>query len=170
MLRTLEKLHCPHGLRLVISGTRLGRPDVWYWLDRWMRRHGPPGLLIVGCARGVDAQAIAWAVERNVRYQVFRAAWRRPDGSKDLSAGNKRNAAMVAAARPGDWLLAFPDVESRGTPDCAAKGRRAGLRVHVCPPAWPSRSGVLPSLKVRRVVSSAWTSSLESRLAARWAL
>lgn len=111
---------------------------MWYWLDRFVLRHGRPELVIVGCARGVDAQARAWAKARGLPFDVHRADW-----SLGRRAGHVRNGAMVAAARPGDWLLAFPDVESRGTPDCARRGAQAGLRVVMCPPARPSRSGVL---------------------------
>jgi hypothetical protein len=44
-----------------------------------------------------------------------------------------RNQAMVDAAEPGNWLLAFPSGESRGTRDCMRRGVERGLRVYEMP-------------------------------------
>lgn len=103
-----------------------------------MRRHGLPTLLIVGCARGVDAAAQGWARAHRVQLRVCVADW-----TRGKVAGHLRNQEMVSHAEPGDWLLAFPSVDSRGTHDCVRRGRRAGLRVVICPPARPSRSATL---------------------------
>lgn len=114
---------------LVVTGTRYGRPDVNYWLARWADRHGIPARMHVGDALGVDRQAYDWAVARGVDRLVFQANW----AAFGKGAGPSRNQRMVDAAEPGDWLLAFPMGESRGTRDCMRRGVERGLRVVECP-------------------------------------
>lgn len=114
-------------MRLIVTGTRHGRADLRAVLDAFVADHGEPDLVLVGDARGVDAQARAWAITRGLRHQVFLANWQ----AHGLRAGPLRNAAMVAAAEPGDWCLALPDARSRGTWDCVRRARARGLLVVV---------------------------------------
>lgn len=116
-------------MKLVVTGTRRGRPDVAYWLDRWARRYGLPEVLIVGDADGVDAQAVMWCGETRPLLQrvVVNPLLASPHRYHD------RNQRMVDAAEPGDHCLAFPDPESRGTWDCVRRARARGLRVFVLP-------------------------------------
>lgn len=42
-----------------------------------------------------------------------------------------RNQRMVDLAESGDYLLAFPDADSRGTWDCYRRGKARGLKCYV---------------------------------------
>lgn len=108
--------------RLVVTGTRLGRPDVWAKLDEYLDAFGEPELVILGDGKGVDAQAAGFFQGLSIPTRVFAADW-----MSGPNAGPKRNQEMVNAARPGDHLLAFPDESSRGTWDCYRRGQKAGL-------------------------------------------
>jgi hypothetical protein len=112
-------------VRLVVTGTREGHPLVHHYLDRFVARWGRPDTIILGDARGVDAQAGWWARLRGVPRETHVADWRK----LGLKAGNRRNQAMVDAAEPGDWCLGFPAPASIGTIDCMERARVRGLRV-----------------------------------------
>lgn len=114
-------------MRLLVTGSRMGHPDTWLALDSWLAFNGKPELVILGDARGVDAQAARWALARGLKTVVCRARW----ATLGLSAGHVRNLAMVALCQPGDHCLAFPRANSRGTLNCMAQARSAGLVVHV---------------------------------------
>lgn len=114
---------------LLITGSRHGRPDVAYWLDRWVDKHGRPSMVVLGDARGVDSQAREWCEKRGLRFSIIYAEWER----LGKRAGPVRNQEMVDAAQPGDWLLAFPWGDSRGTRDCMRRGVERGLRVYEMP-------------------------------------
>jgi hypothetical protein len=114
---------------------------VRYWLTRWMRRYGRPEALIVGCARGVDRQAIRWAYRNDIPVEKFVAQWTKV-GKR---AGRDRNKVMIDRVPRDSWIIAFPDVESRGTPHAIGYARTRGLHVFVCPPAWPDRSSLRPA-------------------------
>lgn len=116
-------------MRLLVTGTRRGRPDVELWLGRWMQRHDVPSLLVVGDARGVDAQAYAWG--RLVGAAIKREAVDRTRPSPERY--RERNARMVEQCEPGDHCLALPDADSRGTWHCVRLARRAQLTVFVLP-------------------------------------
>lgn len=116
--------------RLVITGTRYGRPGVWDALDSWVNVFGPPRELILGGARGVDHQALEWArcqVRDGLNFPIVfeRAEWLR----FQKRAGPMRNLRMVQRADPGDHLLAFPKLrgDSPGTYHCHAAGLARGL-------------------------------------------
>ena len=113
--------------RLVVTGTRQGRADVWLLLDEFVQKYGVPSMVLVGDARGVDEDARAWALARGIPLKVFKADWE----THGRSAGPLRNSTMVNAAEPGDWCLAFPKEESRGTRDCVRKAKIRGLSVFV---------------------------------------
>lgn len=113
--------------KLVVTGTRYGRDDVWALLDEFLAKHGVPTTLIVGDAAGVDASAIAWAKARHIPYEMFEAHWKR----YGQTAGPLRNTQMIAATKAGDYCLAFPARKSAGTWDCVRKAEARGLLVTV---------------------------------------
>jgi hypothetical protein len=122
------------GLRLVVTGSREGRPDVWYWLDRWVAKYGAPELVILGDARGVDAQAQAWCEARDYNGIEFLATWRKHYNAKGGDMGGTlRNIDMVNAARRGDWCVGFPRPKSRGTWQCLGYAARQRLHAYACP-------------------------------------
>lgn len=123
--------------RLLISGTRSGRPDVTNALDAFIREHGAPRL-VVCCGdydikthkatfRGVDKQGRDWAIKRKLKHIEVLALWH----VHDKAAGPIRNGHAVWHCGEGDWLVAFPSIggDSKGTRDCISQARRAGLQV-----------------------------------------
>jgi hypothetical protein len=80
---------------------------------------------------GVDALALELCKREGWGYEVHVAEW----GVYGRSAGFRRNAQMVAACRPGDHALAFPDPfrPSKGTWHCAGLATDAKLLVTVVP-------------------------------------
>lgn len=129
--------------RLVITGTRRGRTDVFFVLDEYVRLFGVPWLVLGGdirkgeySAQGVDAQAREWARLRGVHGLVVYAYWDR----LRRRAGPERNSRMVGHGRPGrDRLLAFPDAESVGTHGCYAAGKSYGLFCAYAEPGWQNQ-------------------------------
>lgn len=115
--------------RLVITGTRWGRPDVWAALDQWVDAFGLPRLLVLGGAHGVDRQALDWSHDRRRAGLVFPVDVVRADWARyGKAAGPIRNMQMVERAGPGDHLLAFPDaLLSPGTYHCHGAGLERGL-------------------------------------------
>jgi hypothetical protein len=107
-------------MKLAVSGTREGSPDVVELLDGWVEIHGKPDLVIVGCARGVDSQARAWAKRRGYPLEVVVAEWEKYGRKK---AGFLRNQAIVDRLDPGDHLVAFPG-RGNGTYDCMQRAER----------------------------------------------
>lgn len=109
--------------RILITGSRewtdteaMGEELLWFGF----------GLVVHGAARGADkladalARGFGWPTEP---HPVTRAEWNRI-GKR---AGHLRNQRMVDLG--ADICLAFPTVDSRGTWDCAARARRAGIPV-----------------------------------------
>ncbi len=84
--------------------------------------------ILVGDAAGADSLTRLWAQAnaRHVVLKVFEADWNR----LGAAAGPKRNQRMVDA-KP-DLCVAFPG--GRGTADCVAKARRAGIPVETVEP------------------------------------
>jgi hypothetical protein len=113
-------------MRLVITGSRRGHPDVRRWLTAWHERHGAPQMCIVGDANGVDAEAFSVARELGWEVWMLRVDPSLPSPRRY----HDRNERMVGLACSGDVCLAFPDEESRGTYHCAWLAKRAGLTVH----------------------------------------
>lgn len=135
-------------MQLLVTGSREGREDVWYWLDRWVARYGQPSRLILGDARGVDMQARVWGMRTLGRERVhveYVPDWRDETGALDPQAGPRRNQRMVDLAHARDWCLAFPTPKSRGTWDCVERADAAGLYVAICPLYWPG-SGANPRM------------------------
>lgn len=80
--------------------------------------------ILTGGARGVDAQAAAWATRRNIPVEAIRPNWKK-DGD---AAPCRANARLAEAA---DAIIAFPGAE--GTADMMDQARHIGLPVHESP-------------------------------------
>lgn len=91
----------PEPFRLLVCGGRdyADRDALFAALDRAHAKR-PVSLLIHGAARGADTLAGEWAKARGIEPLPFPAAWRRPDGSRDNSAGPRRNQQMLDEGRP----------------------------------------------------------------------
>lgn len=111
-------------LRLVVSGSRYGRPDVWSALESWLAafRDDRPVRLYHGCAPGVDEQARCWGMRAGVQEERFPANW-----SRGKKAGPERNIRMVRAAGGGAHMLGFPGPKSVGTWHCYRVAANAEL-------------------------------------------
>jgi hypothetical protein len=109
------------GLRLLVCGGRgyADRDAVFAVLDRVHAERGIRGI-IEGGGTGADTLAREWAKERGVRCVTVPADW-----TFGRRAGPMRNAVMVAM-KP-DGVVAFPG--GRGTADCCAQARAAGITV-----------------------------------------
>jgi hypothetical protein len=81
-------------------------------------------VVISGGAQGVDTWAEAAARERGLAIEVFHADWKRL-GRK---AGPIRNGQIVKAS---DRIVAFWNVESRGTLNTIVQAHRAGLPIEI---------------------------------------
>jgi hypothetical protein len=79
-------------------------------------------LVISGGARGADTLAAEWAKARGVPCQVFMADW----AGLGRKAGPIRNARMIDEWSP-DLMVSF--LGGRGTADCVARAREAGVEV-----------------------------------------
>jgi hypothetical protein len=71
----------------------------------------------VGCARGLDAFALQWAIDNQISYRRYIADW----DAIGTEAGCLRNGVMLVDFKP-DRLLVFPG--GTGTTDCARKARK----------------------------------------------
>lgn len=78
--------------------------------------------LVHGDARGADQMSHRWAKKRGVQPVAMEALW---DTDGD-SAGTKRNARMIAFAKP-DLCVAFSG--GRGTANCMRLAREAGVEL-----------------------------------------
>lgn len=117
-------------LGLVVTGSRNGHEHVESLLDEWVRCFGVPRVVICGDARGVDAQARAWAHKRGFKKRVLNADWKRFGRHE---AGRQRNLEMVLKSVPGDHCVAFPSPTSTGTWDCVHKAVAHNLTVTIHP-------------------------------------
>lgn len=82
-------------------------------------------VLVLGDARGADADAKSIALEEGYGFDQFFAQWK----VHGKAAGPIRNGKMVASG--ADIALAFPIGESRGTRDCIDQARAAGIPVTI---------------------------------------
>lgn len=116
---------------LVITGTRRGREDAVTWFCWWIDTYGMPSRVIVGCARGIDRQAVEFFESIGVEVTVHRAKWWPVDGAGQVrfnaAAGPERNQAMVDDAPDDARLLALPWWDSAGTWDCVRRASARGL-------------------------------------------
>lgn len=105
-------------MRVVITGSRRGHPDLERWLTRWVERFGAPVIAVVGdnedTPGSVDKRAYEWFSARPGRchYLARVCVDRRLPSPQRFHVRDRQ---MVEIAKPGDWLLAFPDSQSRGT-------------------------------------------------------
>lgn len=119
-------------MRVGITGSRYGHPELLRWLAAWVARRGVPELFVFGdnedCEQSVDLQAYIWARERG--YPLLRC---RKDPAHGSLRFKRRNQLMVDVARvdgPGEAVFfAFPCPKSRGTYDCANRCKEAGVHV-----------------------------------------
>lgn len=113
--------------RILVTGSRnwTNKKAIWDALDQATADHNPERLIIVhgDCRTGADQHAITWAAKHRVSHEAFFANW----SQHGKAAGPIRNRAMVAAG--ADLCLAFPLGPSRGTRDCMAAARTAGIPV-----------------------------------------
>ena len=110
-----------------VTGSRYGHPWVKRTLGLWHAKQ-PITHLVLGCANGVDRQALEWALDKGVFSVVFTADWARLGNA----AGPERNDDMVKLGRQWSALwFGFPRGEfgSRGTLDCMDRALVAGLAV-----------------------------------------
>lgn len=106
------------------GGRRLrDRGLVYDALDLVLAELGGTFLLVHGAAAGADTLADEWAADRGCTALPYPAQWTRPDGTRDLSAGHRRNAEMVALLP--DQLIAFPGGE--GTASAVRMARRRAI-------------------------------------------
>ena len=123
-------------MKLLVTGTRHGRSDVEYWLDRWVKRFGAPDLVVLGDShlwveeRGVDLQAYEWAKFHGFERKVEFALARIPSPQRFFYERNQR---MANHLRAGDWGLGFPDRDSRGTWQTLRFARERGATAYACP-------------------------------------
>lgn len=112
-------------MRVLVCGGRYGCESVESELSA-LHADIPFSLLIHGGATGVDSQAGCWAYANQVPIKVYRAAWRKPDGTRDRSAGPRRNARMLHEEQP-DLVVAFPG--GKGTADMVRRAKAADVPV-----------------------------------------
>lgn len=119
--------------RILVTGSRLWSASAP--VREALLAHGP-GLVVHGGARGLDtiaasvAKRLGWPTER---HEVTSREWE----EHGPSAGHRRNQAMVDLGAA--VCLAFPELRSRGTFDCAARAERAKI-----PLVWVLGEGVTP--------------------------
>ena len=87
-----------------------------------------PSVVIMGGARGADAIAGRWALEHEMKLEVFPAEW----SIYGRGAGPVRNQRMLDEGRP-DMVLAFHNdlKNSKGTRDMVNRSHRVGLPVRI---------------------------------------
>lgn len=114
--------------RILVTGSRnwvdekaVAKALLNAWLD--YRDHGTPILVHGGCPTGADAIADKVWRKQGFPVEVHPADW----DAHGKAAGPLRNQAMVDLG--ADLVLAFPLGVSRGTRDCMARARSAGLLV-----------------------------------------
>ena len=102
-------------------------------IDHQLRRfyfycdtQGAKPWVVVGDANGADSIVREWLNSRLLPYTRYDADW----SQYGKSAGPRRNAQMVLDGQP-DYAVAFWDNKSRGTANCIALCRDAGVPVRI---------------------------------------
>lgn len=115
-------------MRVLVCGGRqfTDRHRVFAALDALAEKFQGRLHIIHGAASGADTLAADWAAINFVQATAFPAKWVREDGTRDPSAGPKRNQRMLIDGRP-NLVVAFPGWN--GTDDMCRRARRAGVPV-----------------------------------------
>jgi hypothetical protein len=82
-----------------------------------------PDFVVVGDARGADMIVRVWCKERGVDFKEYKAHW----NVHLTAAGTIRNQQMLDEHRDADYVLAWPDPNSRGTYDMLRRCFIAGI-------------------------------------------
>jgi len=114
------------GARVLVCGGRAfkDRRGLKRVLDNFHANTSPIGVLIAGGARGADAFAEEWAIERRVPTWIFPAEWH----VYGNAAGPRRNQQMIEDGKP-DFVVAMPG--GAGTSDMIRRARKAGIPTYV---------------------------------------
>lgn len=86
-----------------------------------------PDFVVVGDARGADMLVREWCEDRGVPFKEYKAHWAVYKGH----AGNLRNQHMLDENRDADFVLAWPDANSRGTYDMLRRCYIAGIKMYI---------------------------------------
>lgn len=131
--------------QLIVSGSRRWHNPLPVWQGiNLLRQEFTLTEIVAGEAPGIDTLARKYALSFGIKFTPFPALWhicppggfmkKRSDGTPYYPyAGNLRNQAMVDYVEADALLMAFPDAQSRGTPDCIARARAKKLRVLIYP-------------------------------------
>lgn len=116
-------------MRVLVTGSRHGwhSGDLAAALER-LRAEYPEAVLVHGAAPGVDTQAATLWGSWGLRTEPHPASWRQ----YGKRAGPIRNQQMVDAG--AEICVAFLEPGSRGTADCLARARAAGIPTRVYEP------------------------------------
>lgn len=114
-------------MKIIVAGSR-GFNDynlLRKKLDFFLSKKDPATITIIsGGARGADQLGERYARERGLQLEIYPAEWEK----YGKSAGYKRNELMAEKA---DGLVAFWDLESRGTKHMIDLAGKKGLLVKV---------------------------------------
>lgn len=88
-------------------------------VDKYIKSHDKPKLIISGGARGVDTMAEKYAQENNIKTKIYYPNW-----TLGRKAGILRNSEIIAAAT---HVIAFPTDSSVGTYDSIMKAKIKGI-------------------------------------------
>lgn len=96
---------CRSWVKLLVYGSRTWAPTLTEIERGAVALLGPLGItrgdvrcVVSGRARGADSAGEAWAAACGFEVDPYPAAWRRPDGTTDMTAGRRRNAVMAQVA------------------------------------------------------------------------
>jgi len=117
--------------RCCFTGGRDFTDKDWVWRNLYeLNGYAEVGAIAeigIGCATGVDALVLEWAIAKNVAWTRYVADWDR----FGTAAGSIRNTAMLEDFQP-DYLGVFPG--GVGTTHCARTARKLGIeRVFLTP-------------------------------------
>lgn len=99
-----------------------------YILDKSLASINDNIVIIEGGARGTDALAKQYAIERHYEFIEFPADW----DNYGRAAGIIRNDEMVNFIKDKSCkALFFWDGQSRGTGDCLMRAKRAGIKCEI---------------------------------------
>ncbi len=122
---------------LIVTGSRHApdskeqRDDLRRRLDRLRTEYGISEV-VVGDAKGVDAEAAQWASENGIEVYRFKADWHQ----FSRSAGPRRNAEMVASCAEGSAIVlaycgSLPLSKCKGTSDMVRRCQKREMTIFV---------------------------------------